>query len=70
MNNLVFSAVAGPQADGGAYVGAQVFSSPGGKLCRFEVASQTLGWCLDGEGLKLRAHPNVLYVWSPIQGTT
>jgi outer membrane protein assembly factor BamB len=67
--NLDFTQVAGPTTDGAVYLDGRVFSSGGGKLCRFEAATQKKTWCIDGQDLKIRLHPNALYAWSSVPGT-
>jgi hypothetical protein len=69
MPTLDFSQLAGPTTEGAVYLDGRVFSSPGGKLCRFEVATQKKTWCIDGQDLKIRLHPNALYAWSSVPGT-
>ena len=69
MPNHIIRHVAGPLADGGVFLNVRVFSSPGGKLCRFDAATRKLTWCIDGQDPKIRVHPNALFVsWSPSAG--
>lgn len=64
LNQHELYGVAGPLADGAVYLNMPIFSSPGGKLCRFEVASQTKTWCFEAADQKIRVHPNALFVVS------
>lgn len=68
--SYILGHVAGPMADGGIYVNARVFSAGGGKLCRFEASTHKMTWCIEGQDMKIRVHPNVLYAWLSTSGTS